>query len=312
MKFRNLFWGALLVTIGLLFVLRNLDIIDFSWYSFLELWPMILILWGVSILPLKDLFKVVLAFLVIGSSVFYVTYNNDYHHWGFSVNHSDIVIDREDDEDFDEEFHNWSDQHLKESYNVEVQKVMLDFDAAAGKFYLADTTFDMIDFQSRGNVGNYYMTSRDDDSLRYIKISHEEDMHINGPYKNQAVVRLNPNPVWDIDLDVGAASMDLDLSPFKVKKLDIDGGASSLKIKLGDRCLDSDISIEAGMASIVIRVPETAGCELKTSNFLSSRNIKGFERIDESTFRTPDFDDSEQKIKVRIETAFSSFTVKRY
>ncbi len=310
MKFRNLFWGVLLVTIGLMFVLRNFEIIDFSWRSFLGLWPMLLILWGVSILPVKDLFKVVLAFLIITGSVIYVVQDTQYNHWEFNA--FDHSYSSDQDEDFVEEDHQWKDQHFTESYDASVAKVVLDFEAAAGTFYISDTTSEMLDFSSRGTIGNYYMEARDEDSVRYINISHEENVHIKGPYKNNANLRLNILPIWDMDIDVGAAKMDMDLRPFKISKLDIDGGASSIKLRLGEQDINSRINIEAGMASIIIRIPESAGCHLETSNVLSSRNIKGFIRQEDDTFITPDFEESTQKIYVDIETAFSKFTIKRY
>jgi len=49
---RNLFWGLVLVTLGVLFLLDNLGVADFGQLVH-DYWPLILILWGISILTKK-------------------------------------------------------------------------------------------------------------------------------------------------------------------------------------------------------------------------------------------------------------------
>ena len=38
-------------------------------------------------------------------------------------------------------------------------------------------------------------------------------------YQNKVDISLNTKPVWDMNFDVGAASMDFDLTPFQSKKM---------------------------------------------------------------------------------------------
>lgn len=49
---RNLFWGLVLITIGVLFLLDNMGIADFS-FLLKTYWPIIFILWGIHILLRK-------------------------------------------------------------------------------------------------------------------------------------------------------------------------------------------------------------------------------------------------------------------
>jgi uncharacterized integral membrane protein len=46
MENRNIFWGVLLVAIGGLFILDNVDLINFSFSALISLWPLLLIAWG--------------------------------------------------------------------------------------------------------------------------------------------------------------------------------------------------------------------------------------------------------------------------
>ncbi len=65
MKYKGIFWGLLLVTIGILFLLKNLGLICFSWCGLWMIWPVLLIFWGITILPVNDLTKTILSVIAI-------------------------------------------------------------------------------------------------------------------------------------------------------------------------------------------------------------------------------------------------------
>jgi hypothetical protein len=125
-------------------------------------------------------------------------------------------------------------------------------------------------------------------------------------------MKLNPNPVWDLNVDVGAASIDLDLSAFKIKKLNIDGGASSINIRLGVLHNDCKVNINSGASSINIKVPEDFACEVNTSTVLSSKALPGFNKVSGGTYVTPGFSDNSKNIVIYVEAAVSSLNVERY
>ena len=61
----------------------------------------------------------------------------------------------------------------------------------------------------------------------------------NNNYKNSVEMSLNSKPEWELNFDVGAASLDLDLTQYKISKVDIDMGAAALNIKIwrSRRCI---------------------------------------------------------------------------
>ena len=65
MKYRHVFWAFVLIAIGILFILNNFGIFDFGWRALWSLWPLILIFWGISILPIKDWMKIIGLVLVL-------------------------------------------------------------------------------------------------------------------------------------------------------------------------------------------------------------------------------------------------------
>lgn len=306
MKFRNIFWGVILIFIGILFFLQNLHLIHFEWINLWRLWPVIFVLWGISILPTNSWLKLILTMLVLGVSLFFVV--NQTSSW----NNLDENV---------EWWRNWDksnkavlDQYFDVPYEDSAQNAMLSLDAAAGSFLINQSTNELVEFDKKGSWTNYtYLVKKLDDKTE-VMIEPEGD-HINiikGKNKNNVNISLNKFPVWDMTLDVGASSMDFDLTDFKVKKLDIDGGAASFEIKLGDLYPDTHISIDAGASSIKLQVPESSGCDLQISTVLSGREISGFEKIDHGHYQTENFGEAVNKIYIEVDAAVSSYSIIRY
>jgi hypothetical protein len=115
-----------------------------------------------------------------------------------------------------------------------------------------------------------------------------------------------------MNFDVGAASMDFDLSEFKTEKVDVDMGAAALKIKLGSLSPDTKLSIDAGASDINIYIPKESGCKITTDGALSSKHFNDFEKINSDHFETANFNDVANKIFIVIDSGVSSISVDRY
>jgi hypothetical protein len=306
MSYRKIFWGIILIMIGILFILKNAGIVFVSWHMVWRLWPVLIILWGISIIPVKNWIKLVasLVIIIVGVVVLQRIPDNDHFSWRFNR-------DEDWNDDWNKDDSQNNNQALYEDYNDTIQHAKLNFEVAAGKFMIRDTTFKLIALNRKGSSGQYTMTSRDEDSLRILDLQFEQKGSIHH-FQNDVDLRLNPNPVWDLDLDIGAASIDFDLSRFKVKNVKLDGGASSVVIKLGDLTPRSDITIDAGASSITIRVPDASGCEVITNTFLSSRNLKGFSKVEDHRYQTPGFNNSLKKVYISLEAGITSIEVIRY
>jgi hypothetical protein len=309
MKAKNVIWGIVLVIIGVMFILRNLEVFYFSWHSLWRLWPLVLVLIGITILPIKEGIKIALTIVVIViGAVFLITYptnesGND--RWWFNRNWDDRTFNQDQSGQQIE-------QKIFESYDTTIHLADLDFDAAAGNFRINQSTDELFEFEKDGNFGRYNYSIKELGDKREIIIGLEEGRIIQGDLKNQVTMKLNPNPVWDIKVDVGAANIDMDLTSFKVSQLDIDGGASSINITLGDLYSDCKMKINSGASSIHIRIPEAFACEVNTSTVLSSKDLPGFNKVTEDTYVTPDFSDKASNISIDVEAAVSSLTVERY
>jgi hypothetical protein len=130
--------------------------------------------------------------------------------------------------------------------------------------------------------------------------------------KNKVAIKLNPVPSWNMKLDIGAASMQMDLSLYKIDTMDVDAGASSMEIKLGDRSPLSVLSFDAGASSIELSIPRSSGCQISSDSFLISKKFEGFSKNGDRTYQTENFVTSKNRIYITVNTAVSSIEIKRY
>lgn len=312
MSYRKLFWGILLVIIGILFILKNMGLIWFDWWTIVRLWPLILILWGISLIPLKDSIKLILSLVAIALT-FLIVAKFDHREKPFMRWHSpnsdwSFSYDNDSDSTYSDEF-----QELYQSYDSALTNATLSFEAAAGDFRLSDSllTDKLLLFRKKGNIGDYSMTSSDEEGKRNIQLKIEDSEIKFKNEGNMVSLYLNPDPVWDFNFDIGAANINFDLSRFKIGNIDVDGGASSIDLKLGANTPETRVKIDAGAASINIDVPENAGVEIRTETVLTSRDFKGFRRISKGLHRTDNFETAASKIYIDVDAGVSSLNISR-
>jgi len=191
---------------------------------------------------------------------------------------------------------------------------VLAVDGAAGTFIIGDTTDQLLAASTRSNMVAYDLkVERGSDSTEAWLKLRETGVKWRGPRgQNRAEIRLNDRPSWEIDLDVGAARVDADLTAFAVTKVSIDAGASSIHLKLGTRAERTDVRVDAGASSIRIAVPESVGCEVRLDGALSSKHLDGFQSVGSGKHRTENYESSDKKISIVIDAGVSSIRVSRY
>lgn len=318
MSYKKIFWGAVLILIGILIILRNVGAISFTWWSLMRLWPIVLVLWGISLIPMKDWIKLLVSFLILVFAFFLMTRDNQARYPGFRWLGRPFHEWNWNDEDWEKWQQKRGDktdisyQNLVEPYDSTMTAAELRLDAAAGEFHVSDTTTHLIDFERKGFWGDYSMTSMDSGEKQIISLT-LQDQNIHRPGREHKVnIKLHPAPVWDFDLDIGAAAVNLDMSSYKTKSIDIDGGAASIEMVLGDDYPETQVTIDAGASSITIKVPQASGCEVNANTVLSSRDLEGFHKIKDHTFQSDDFDSSGNRIFISIDAAVSSLSIIRY
>jgi hypothetical protein len=299
MKLSSLFWGVLFVLIGGLFLLNNLGVLSVDWTTVWRLWPMILVFWGLSILVGKQrppwyavvLMIVLMVFMVVAFAT------TEWIHGDFDVAVGDSNT-----------------QSFEEPMSPGTEHATFRLQSGAGKFIIRDTTTQLVKAQTEVSFGKYDMSREQTDNSTYVTLDFRgRSRSWNFRHgRNRAEVQLNTRPIWNVYVDVGAASANFDLTPYKVEELRLNAGASSLKVRLGDRSEETRVRIKTGASSTTVEVPESVGCEVRLHTALSGKRIRGFEKVSSNRYQTANFEDAAKKISIDVEAGVSQVTVERY
>jgi len=306
MKTSHIFWGTLFIVLGLLVLLNNFAAINLHWGNLWQFWPILLVLIGISMLVKNKFGKsalagaaaILLALLLFTS----VKLTTDFIKGDF-----EFVLN--DDEDY-----NFAITEYQESFDTTITKAKLYLDAGLGSFNIGDTTSKLIFVKTEGIEKHYKLTKQVHDNVSKLNLKMKKTtFHLGkNKFKNKVEISLNENPTWDINIDGGAASMNLDLTKFIIENIDVGMGAAALYVKLGSLSDRIRLNVDAGASDIDIMVPEEVGCQVRTDDVLSSKNLHGFTKIKSGFYRTAEFDESGKKIFIEIDCGVSSINISRY
>ncbi len=299
MKSGQLFWGFFLLTFGSLFLLVKYDVIVSSFDFIWDLWPLIFVFWGALVIfkqtmgrpIINGVFGVFLAILVFG------LFNNLFG--GFN-------IEFDENDGFSESYN--------QKYDPAIKVANLQIDAGAGFFTIKDTTSNLVDAKAKGILGEYDFSSEQTDSIANIDF-HMHTRNFNffrNKIRNHLNIRLNPNVAWDFDINLGASKSKFDLSQFDVRYLSLETGATSTKIKFGDKSEETKVDIKMGAASLTLEIPKNVGAEINSDMALIAKDFDGFSKKSDGYYATDNFESAKKKIRINVEGGVSTFNIYRY
>jgi len=260
----RVFWGFGLVVAGGLLLAANLGLVSPAvWGVLWRMWPLVLVLWGVSLLlrPLGRAGAIITAVIVLLTAAGVVGYAVYFAPGG--VQSGELVLDQP-----------LAPEVEKVSVKIAVGGVAVDLDGAAPEGCLAT-----------GRLG-YHGPPPEVDCDVAADRAELELRSAPGPTRVAGlpspvwVIHLNPAPVYTIDVSAGACALDIDLSALKVEEFHLDGKASSVVVTFGDQGLDLTGRIDLKAGSLTLRVPRRVGVEITAASTLADNNLEeaGFER----------------------------------
>ena len=185
-------------------------------------------------------------------------------------------------------------------------------DFAAGELIVKDTTSELVEFQATQIKGMYKASSEiDGDNVAVVKIV-QDDVNVRGDDMDmQGELKLNPSVVWKLDVDAGAAKVDMDLKKFRISDLTLDAGATDIMVRLGSLEDRVNLDIDAGVSNLEIVIPESMAAQIKSNTLVASVDFQGFTSMGNGLYQTPDFETNPKKVFVNIDAAAAAVTVRR-
>ncbi|MFZ7131757.1 MAG: LiaI-LiaF-like domain-containing protein [Eubacteriales bacterium] len=303
MKNKNLIFGLILIAIGSLWFLDNLNWIDFSiqylFRGILDLWPITLVLLGISIMfNNKKVVRIIwIAFLIILISYsMFIQYNGSIF---YRSNESSRIVNNY-------ESHNYS-----VSLDEDIKKGVLDIDLGATKFEIKSSNIDNLIHLDSDFPGLKYNSFKEDASIQKCTIDYGNfNFNINDDYSFTTDIVLNNAIPWDIDIDCGAVDGTVDLREAKLESLDLDMGAGKLDLQLGNNTENGKVYIDSGVSNIDIDVPNDAGIKISLDGALNSTNLSslGLNHTD-GFYISDNYDTAETKYEFDVSMGLGKFNI---
>jgi hypothetical protein len=325
MKNDKLVPGLILVLIGAAILLANFGYLQFHWYNIFRLWPIFLVIGGVNLVlahnksPWATILKISVVILGFGIILFGNFGDGRPFWWGNHWSYHNSYNNNDKDDDDDDAMSGTTTAAVNgvfsEPYATSAKTAQLNISGGATAYELHATT-DQLFSASTGNMASRFLFSHEMDDSTYVvnfKMKDHGHFDFDSDKNNKTEISLNSNPIWKIDVETGASSLDFDLSPYKVSELQLQGGAASFHVKMGMPVTGlTNIEVETGVSSVEIDIPQNAACQVETDSGLSDDHFEGFNKTDDNNYETQGYGDAKNKYHIHIDGGLSGFTVKRY
>ena len=259
----------IVIIIGLILLGINLGYLDESvWRIIWKFWPLLLILFGVSMLTKKALPKytriiiglVILAAVILG--VIYMGRNGGISSGALVRNQEEKTVT------------------VDEPLSSGIKKVECDIELGAQAILLDATPSGLITGQVslRAAEPQVKVSQRGDTAI--IKVEPARNFTSWWPGARQAgetKLSLTNQAPLDLTLKLGATDIEADLTDLMVTKLDLKVGAFRGTLRYGMRQTLNQTSISAGASDIKIYVPKTSGIKVNYANGLVGMKYTGLD-----------------------------------
>jgi len=169
---------------------------------------------------------------------------------------------------------------------------------------------DLLTYSSMGTVQQFV---RHDNEFIEVRLSPGSDII--------PLVGLGEGFNWDLQLsneiplslilETGASQTYANLGDLNITDLKLSTGASTNSITLPSIPKRSDVSINAGVASLTVQIPANVSARIRVKDGLTSLTIDKdrFPRIDSNTYQSQDYSYGTHRTEIKIESGVGSISI---
>jgi hypothetical protein len=304
--FNSISRGLLFICLGVIFLLINFGILSWSfWVSVIDLWPLILILVGISLFFKKRLpFSLILLVFLIALVSYSLIYGNRYDPWD-SLRYklpysSESAITNSDNS-----------MSTDASLPSDITKAELKINLGGALINLG--SLDTVNSQSQLCKGSYTWNDMVGNQPEFVTQQEGDTMKINfssnirGGIINSLVLDLSSKVKYSLDINAGAVEGNFNFSQLDVEKLLLKTGASKYELEFGDSGLTTEGKIDSGVSEITLVIPENAGLHVHFNGVASETDFMGSGLLlNNKEWSSPGYDQAKTKINLDISCAAGS------
>jgi len=281
----NLFWGTLILLIGVTWLAINLGLVSESvWDQLWPLWPVLLIIWGLNIILQRTALHILcylsplILILAFAYAIASATPDSAGAAWRWTQPLGTLTAPAGPVEDYSYTY----------DLPANVEEVALTLDLGACRLEVEEAADpDQVSISYQGNVGIPEVDFTLEDGRLEVAGSSPSTRRAGRNTHQEWTVQLPARIPLSLSLDAGAADCRLDLRGFRLRTLDCDSGATKLKALLpppGDE--GYTVNLDTGAATTELRFPAGAPVVVQSDAALSVTNLReaGFRKRDGKWF----------------------------
>ncbi|MBN1427176.1 MAG: hypothetical protein JXB07_02245 [Anaerolineae bacterium] len=291
--------AILLISVGVIALLNNLNILSVDLLSLLRFWPVILIFIGLDIIlgrhsALGSLVVAAIAVAVIGGIVWMVGVTGQ---WAIKPGET---ITQDISQELDDV------QDLKLNLDVGIMKTRLEsldsIDYAVQGTHRTNSDSLMLDVDYR---------KQDDTGILTIKqTGQKQNISFQSETINDLALRLNGKIPVEIAVNAGVGESVLDLTDINLRSLKINAGVGSLTLILPEEG-DFKVDIDAGVGSIDLTVPSSLEARIEYDGGLSSLDTSHrFSKKGDGIWQTDHYANATNRALIKVSAGIGEVNIR--
>lgn len=289
----NLFWAAILISLGVLMLFDSIGVIEANFAVLLNLWPLIIIYFGIQLL-LKNYAKAWPHILLAIATVI-LMFGVSTAGWLGETPEQTTQIQITSDQDIDE------------------LALLLKTSAGNVTFSTAEEPEAIID----ARLDSRHMSLGSEQS--YQNGNKSVELYLEGDtswwptrWRNDIDITIDQQYPLSLSIDAGATDLKADLRDAIVNNLHLRLGASSNDITLGEKSPNANITIDAGASSITIHIPESSAIILDASATVGSVEADSLTRRGDGVYVSDNYEDDANAVDIKATIGAGSLKIKQY
>lgn len=126
-------------------------------------------------------------------------------------------------------------------------------------------------------------------------------------------IRLNGDVPFEIAVEAGASSVDLDLRHLLVSFLRVEAGASRVEVAFGEGLDYVETAIDTGASSVTVSVPRSMAVRVELQGALNSHNLADEGLIpDGDTWISPRYNEAQKRLDISVDAGVGSLQLSKY
>jgi hypothetical protein len=292
-NFGALFWGLIVLSLGIAYLGDSYGVVKLNiGIDFSALWAICLIAVGLSVFSTKEwlsfslgLFTTIMAVLVAMISIF--------------------VIGQSDVSDVNKKF-------VFEKYEG-TDKITLNINQTAGKLgingglerFLMEGFFE-------SNFTNFEIDNKKEGREQIISVSSGTFWKGIGTYYKTMNLNLNNYTIYNLNLYSNTSSVNLNLTDVMMENLNLDVYGTDIYVLVGKKNSAMNIKVKANASLVSIAIPLDMEVEiLQTNNNVTALDYSDLIKINETTYRTPNYKEGENSVHIILDSTVSRFNLVR-